>query len=532
MKSFLRTYLLCIALPAVLLAVLGAALIARHAELLRRERAERLVEHAGRTAAQALAEIRGVLDDRLVRVRSSCGAGEPSVALRDLERSDRFVRNVFLWRPREGFVLPARDGAATAEERAFLARCEARLSGADPWGAPDSGNPDRGVRPWSAGDRDALLGWVRLPDGAVAGVELETVAWLADRRTLDPPLPPGRKTGPALAAELLGENGAVLLPSLFDGLVPVEGGATGEAALAPLFPRWRVRVRSVDPDAAPRFVFWTNGVLLGLLLLAFVAGGAVLLRAARRERLDALRKTDFVSNVSHELRTPLTSIRMFSELLAEDRIPDPARRRRALGTVAAESARLSRLVESVLDFSRLEQSRRRYDLREVDLAELAEEALHAQSDAPGGALPDGSDARHPSLVTRHCDGGAVALADRDAVRQIVLNLLDNAAKYAAAGGPPELAVRDAGNGAVALAVADRGPGVPPRAAKKIFDRFYRADDATTAETRGSGLGLSIARRLARGMGGDLVYRPRPGGGAVFELTLPRAPRHDTKGDRP
>ena len=525
MKSFLRTYLLCIALPAVLLAVLGAALIARHAELLRRERAERLVEHAGRTAAQTLAEIRGVLDDRLVRVRSSCGAGEPSVALRDLERSDRFVRNVFLWRPREGFVLPARDGATTAEERAFLARCEARLSGADPWGAPDAGNPDRGVRPWSAGDIDALLGWVRLPDGAVAGVELETVAWLADRRTLDPPLPPGRKTGPALAAELLGENGAVLLPSLFDGLVPVEGGAAGEAALAPLFPRWRVRVRSVDPDAAPRFVFWTNGVLLGLLLLAFVAGGAVLLRAARRERLDALRKTDFVSNVSHELRTPLTSIRMFSELLAEDRIPDPARRRRALGTVAAESARLSRLVESVLDFSRLEQSRRRYDLREVDLGELLEEMRDGAGTGPDGFA-------HCAFRLAHCDGTAVALADRDAVRQIVLNLLDNAAKYAAAGGPPELAVRDAGNGAVALAVADRGPGVPPRAAKKIFDRFYRADDATTAETRGSGLGLSIARRLARGMGGDLVYRPRPGGGAVFELALPRAPRHDTKGDRP
>ena len=202
---------------------------------------------------------------------------------------------------------------------------------------------------------------------------------------------------------------------------------------------------------------------------------------------------------------------MFSELLAEDRIPDPARRRRALGTVAAESARLSRLVESVLDFSRLERNRRRYDLRPVDLAALLEEM---RDETAGGGF-----------VLRTGDrgaGGRVAFADRDAVRQIVLNLLDNAAKYAAAGGPPELAVRDAGNGAVALAVADRGPGVPPRAAKRIFDRFYRVDDATTAETRGSGLGLSIARRLARGMGGDLAYRPREGGGAVFELTLPRA----------
>ena len=129
-----------------------------------------------------------------------------------------------------------------------------------------------------------------------------------------------------------------------------------------------------------------------------------------------------------------------------------------------------------------------------------------------------------SVVRRPDAGGAAAvLADRDAVRQILLNLLDHAAKYAPAGGPPEVSVRDAGRGAVALAVADRGPGVPPREAKRIFERFYRVDNAVTRETGGNGLGLSIARRLARGMGGDLRYRPRPGGGSVFELTLPRAP---------
>ena len=106
MKSFLRTYLLGIALPAALLAVLGAALIARHAELLRRERAERLSEHAARTAAETLAEIRGILDERLVRVASADGSAETVFVLRSLEGADRFVRNVFLWRPREGFVLP------------------------------------------------------------------------------------------------------------------------------------------------------------------------------------------------------------------------------------------------------------------------------------------------------------------------------------------------------------------------------------------------------------------------------------------
>lgn len=522
MKRFLRTYLLFIALPAVLLALFGAALIARHAELLRRERTERLGETAGRVAATAASYVREILDDRLDRLASAADPGARLREARRLGRGDRFVRNAFVWRAREGFVLPDR-ADATPEERAFLARCEAHLADGAPWDAPGAAGAGRGIRPWPAGERDSLLAWVRLPDGEVAGVEFETVAWLADRRTLDPPLPSGRATGPAFAAELLDENGGVLLPSLLDGLVPVEERDAGEAALAPLFPRWRVRVRAVDPDATSRLVFWTNGALFGLLLVALVAGGYVLLRAARRERLDSLRKTDFVSNVSHELRTPLTSIRMFSELLAEDRIPDPARRRHALGTMATESARLSRLVESVLDFSRLEQSRRKYVLAPVDLGELLDEMQPAGCPPPGDD-DDTTTTRRSSLFTLHRDSNAVALADRDAVRQIVLNLLDNAAKYAAAGGPPDVSVRDAGNGVVALAVADSGPGVPPHAAKRIFDRFYRVDDATTAETSGSGLGLAIARRLARGMHGDLAYRPREGGGSVFELTLPSAPK--------
>ena len=110
--------------------------------------------------------------------------------------------------------------------------------------------------------------------------------------------------------------------------------------------------------------------------------------------------------------------------------------------------------------------------------------------------------------------------DRDAVEQIVLNLLDNASKYAPAGGEVVVSVFRIKGGTVEVVVADRGPGVPIEQQEKIFEKFYRVNDSLTAEKAGAGLGLSIARQLARGLGGDLYYRAREGGGAEFVFNLP------------
>jgi two-component system, OmpR family, phosphate regulon sensor histidine kinase PhoR len=110
-------------------------------------------------------------------------------------------------------------------------------------------------------------------------------------------------------------------------------------------------------------------------------------------------------------------------------------------------------------------------------------------------------------------------ADRDGLEQVFLNLLDNAIKYAAEGRDLTVsAVRE--NGRVCIRFMDRGPGVAASHRERIFDEFHRVDDSLTAENPGCGLGLNIARQLARAMGGDLVYEPRPGGGSVFLLTLP------------
>jgi signal transduction histidine kinase len=256
-------------------------------------------------------------------------------------------------------------------------------------------------------------------------------------------------------------------------------------------------------------MLWIGGCVVGLLFLSLVSGAWLLVRSERKAREDAMRKTDFLSNVSHEFKTPLTTICLCAEL-AQDEGMDPARRKKALQSILSEANRLKALVLQALDFSRLEKKARRFNLAKCDLGEIARESSAALAErfAADGLAVDGC-------------GAACAVADTDAVRQIVAVLLDNAAKYAAKGGAVELSSGVEG-GKAFISVADRGPGLASDALRHAFDRFWRGDNATTAETGGSGLGLAIARELARGMGGDLTVARRAGGGLVFTLALPAA----------
>ena len=269
-------------------------------------------------------------------------------------------------------------------------------------------------------------------------------------------------------------------------------------------------VFSAEVDATAERVMWIGGCVVGLLFLSLVAGGWLLARSAGKAREDALKKTDFLSNISHEFKTPLTTICLCAELAQDDGL-DPERRKKALRSIASEAERLKGLVMGALDFSRLEKNRRPFSLAPCDVAALAREAAGPLSErfAPGAlALPEGE---------------APAIADADAVKQIIVILLDNAAKYASRGGAVEVSAETCG-GSARVSVADRGPGLAPEAMRRVFDRFWRGDDATTAETGGSGLGLAIARQLAKGMKGSLDVEARKGGGLVFTLVLPAAER--------
>ena len=213
--------------------------------------------------------------------------------------------------------------------------------------------------------------------------------------------------------------------------------------------------------------------------------------------------TDTFRNNQVELRKG--TICLCAEL-AQDEGLSPERRQKALKAIVAESNRLKSLVLNALDFSRLERNRRDFHPEAADLAVLAREAAEPLRERFQAGL---------ELPTGPCP----ACVDHSAFRQVVVILLDNAAKYAAAGGPVTVET-EVGLGRVELRVLDRGPGLSREALRHVFDRFWRGDNATTSETGGSGLGLAIARGLANGMGGTLGVVVRPSGGLVFTLRLP------------
>ncbi|MBR6733998.1 MAG: HAMP domain-containing histidine kinase [Kiritimatiellae bacterium] len=249
-----------------------------------------------------------------------------------------------------------------------------------------------------------------------------------------------------------------------------------------------------------------GAVMLLLLVCTLSAGGILLVYGLRRERRDARRKADFIDNVSHELKTPLAGIRLNAELLAEGRISDEAKRRSAIHAIIIEADRLSNMVSELLDFSRLEKATWRYNIETFDLAALATQ------DSEGQVVAAISQGR--ARITAKGEGTPV-MADKDALRQIGVNLVTNAAKYS--DGEIEIEVEGP-----EIRWKDRGPGIPHGSEERIFERFYRVDNSLAQATSGSGLGLPIARALARGMGGDLAYSPRPGGGSIFTLTLKKA----------
>jgi signal transduction histidine kinase len=354
-----------------------------------------------------------------------------------------------------------------------------------------------------------LIGWVQpAGDGPVRGVELELAALIS---RLKGALPAETATDEGYAlrddqGRVVHQVGAIL-PSR-EPLVSVplsQQSLAGWSVVAYLTPSF------LGPVDGAGF-FWTSTLLVALFIGAILLGGFLLLRQARRSELEALQKTSFVANVSHEFKTPLTTIRLYSELLEQGRVRDAGQGADYLRTIGRETERLARLVNNALDFSRLEQGQKKYAPERLDLAAELKRLLHTHAPRVAEA--------GLSLNDEIPTGPIHTTTDRDAVEQIVLNLVDNACKYAAAGGEVVVSAKAISTGGAEVCVCDRGPGVPADQQHKIFEKFHRVNDALTAEKTGAGLGLSIARQLARGLGGELFYAAREGGGAKFVLKLP------------
>ncbi len=222
-------------------------------------------------------------------------------------------------------------------------------------------------------------------------------------------------------------------------------------------------------------------------------------------------RREFVANVSHELRTPLSLIKGYVETLLDGATADPELTAKFLKTIDRHSNRLTNLIEDLLTISRLESGQITLQLRPVPLRGFVDDLLQELQKRA---------AERGTTIRNVIPNGLEAAADPDRLEQVLVNLIENAIKYGKAGGQIEIggAAREEG---VELCVSDDGPGIPPEARDRVFERFYRVDRARSRETGGTGLGLSIVKHIVQSHGGKVWLESEPGRGATFRFTLPR-----------
>ncbi len=235
---------------------------------------------------------------------------------------------------------------------------------------------------------------------------------------------------------------------------------------------------------------------------------------ARLKELDRL-KSNFLATMSHELRTPLTSVIGYSEMMLEGLGgPLTAEQREYLGIIMEKGENLLQLITSILDISKIEAGRIRLVLTEVDAGQV-------MRDAVATVLPL---ARKKGIKVS-CEAARVPRihADRDKLRQCLVNLCSNAVKFTPAGGKITLTAEDAARNRVALHVTDNGIGIGSEHLERVFDVFYQVDGSSTREYGGAGLGLAIVKSFVEAHGGEVGVRSKPGEGSIFTMVLPVSP---------
>lgn len=270
--------------------------------------------------------------------------------------------------------------------------------------------------------------------------------------------------------------------------------------------------RAVAQQVGIRNSFYLAALAFVLSITLF--GGYFLFRDVRRELRVAQLRSDFVSSVSHELKTPLTAIRMFAETLRLRDEFDPVTRAEYLDTIVSESERLTRLLNNVLDLSKIEQGQKLYRREPTSLADVADRAARALE--------------HPlarddfRLHVEIDDGLATASVDGDAMEQAILNLITNSMKYSGESRDINLKLR-AQNGHAIIEVADRGIGIPADVQSRLTEKFFRVRSPENEQIPGTGLGLTIVEHTARAHGGYLTIASTIGEGSTFAIHLPLEP---------
>lgn len=298
-------------------------------------------------------------------------------------------------------------------------------------------------------------------------------------------------------------------------LVPSESGEDPPDGVQPLSPP--LQGLALVSQGPPADASSSGGHWLLLAGLSLYAGGVLLLlQALARARHAQRMQGEFVAAVSHELKTPIASVRAMAEALADGAASEPERTRRYAQRIESEMLRLGRTVRNVLDVSRIERpGSLALGRAPSDPAQLVEEA--AQAFGPAIAR------RGQELVWEAGPASGLLDLDREALLGVLLNLLDNAAKFSPMGGTVELMGRALKTGGYRMEVRDRGPGIAPHEHERLFRRFERLGAAVKDAVPGVGLGLYVAAQVVHSHGGRIFHEPRPGGGSVFVVELKAAP---------
>jgi len=357
------------------------------------------------------------------------------------------------------------------------------------------------------------LGDVTSHNGQTPWITYGIPPWLVGR------VAPVRGQGEILVAVRADSASAAVQASVLDGTGAVaeigtgSGGEEGAESLGPDFPDLVARIASPSAAGGTTWDIQRWFYIVGLLFVLSVTlfGSYIVSRDVRRELNLAEMRSRFVSAVSHELKTPLTAIRMFAETLQLGGASDREMLTEYLETIVYESERLTRLLNNVLDFSKIERGRKEYRRVPNDLADIVS--------ASARAIQYSLERQRFTLNVQTQDGLPPASVDADAMEQAILNLLSNAVKYS--GGRREIDLRlTRSDGHAVIAVSDRGIGIAPEEQRKIFEQFYRVPSPDNDGVPGTGLGLTLVRHIAEGHRGRVTVDSAPGRGSTFAIHIP------------
>jgi signal transduction histidine kinase len=264
------------------------------------------------------------------------------------------------------------------------------------------------------------------------------------------------------------------------------------------------------PPAASR---QTLNIMVAILAAVFLLGLGAIYRSAHAMVDLSERRGRFVSSVTHELKTPLTNIRMYIEMLEQGIARDTAREQDYLRVVGSESARLSRLINNVLELSRLEKKQRHFDMCKGDFQDVLDEVQAVMTEKVR---------QEDFTLTMAPSKGIEFVYDREVMVQILINVIENSIKFGQQSATRHITIDvTKHDDQVAVTVADTGPGIPRHALKKVFDDFYRVEDALTRTTGGTGIGLSLVKKFMQAMGGSVTAANNTGPGCTITLRIPR-----------